>query len=552
MAEVILMPRLSDTMTEGVIANWHKSIGDTVKKGDVLADIETDKATMELESYKEGILLFVGAKKNEKILVNDLLAIIGSKDEDISQLIQPITPPPIITDTNTTKKTELTTVVQSNHTAPISHNDAIVLMPRLSDTMTEGIIANWYKDIGDNVKKGDVLADIETDKATMELESYKNGFLLHKGANKGEKINVNDLLCIIGEKDLDIQSLILQAKNKNTSTANETSSTAQNNSSTHTTPQVASNHQERIFISPLAKKIANEKGVDIRTLQGSGDNGRIIKVDVERNTTLKKDIQVPIIASATKVTAPLSNTPATLEAKYSNLNNPINKSDTDEVIPISQMRKTIARRLSESKFTSPHFYLTIEVNMDTCVEVRTKINLNIKEKITFNDIIIKAVAHSLQLHPKINSSWTNESIIMHKQINVGVAVAMDEGLFVPVIRNANQLSLSEINKQVKDLAIKAKDKKLQPSDWEGNTFTISNLGMFGIESFTAIINPPDACILSVGAIIKKPIVKDDAIVIGNTMKLCLSCDHRIVDGSIGSAFLQTLKYKLEDPIRMLV
>ena len=538
MAEVILMPRLSDTMTEGVIAEWHKNVGDSVKKGEVLADVETDKATMELESYKDGTLLHIGTIKGGKLQVNDLLAIIGNKGEDITELIKTNSSSPIVEQKETSTETPATPT--SEKLLDISSMEEVVLMPRLSDTMTEGVIASWIKSVGDVVKKGDVLAEIETDKATMELESYKDGVLLFQGAKTGEKIQVNDLLCIIGKADMNIEPIIAASK---TSAVVSPSTEVSKPTETVTTPvkqetqattkvQTEVVNTGRIFVSPLAKKLADEKGIDLKFVKGSGDNGRIIKADLDNYSSEEVSKSVESVNQSTNQQI-----------------NQTTESHTD--VPVSQMRKVIAKRLSESLFTAPHFYLTMSVDMDEAVNARKKLNEDGAVKISFNDMIIKATAMALRMHPKVNSSWLGDVIRFNNQINIGVAVAVEEGLLVPVVRNADHLSFSAIGVQVKDFAQKAKDKKLQPSDWEGNTFTISNLGMFGIEEFTAIINPPDSCILAVGGISQVPMVKNGAVVPGNVMKLTLSCDHRVVDGATGAAFLQTLKNYLEQPLRML-
>ena len=551
MAEVILMPRLSDTMTEGVIAGWHKKVGDTVKKGDLLAEIETDKATMELESYQEGVLLHIGTPAGGKLQVNDLLAVLGKSGEDISAILSQhsggasteVKANPAPEKQPEVKKEEI-----KSATTDISAMDEIVLMPRLSDTMTEGVIASWQKNVGDTVKKGEVLADIETDKATMELESYKDGVLLYQGAKAGEKILVNDLLCIIGKQGLDVAALVSAVKSGNQAapaTAAEAPSIesaaapAAVQAAPVAAPQATVINEGRIFASPLAKKIANDRNIDLKYVKGTGDNGRITKADVDQ--------YVPVQAApVTQVTqAPAAISAATIVPAATG-------TVSFEDVPVSQMRKTIARRLSESLFTAPHFYLTMSINMDAAVASRAKINETSKVKISFNDLVLKATALALTQHPKVNSSWLGDKIRYNHHVNIGVAVAVDEGLLVPVVRFANNLSLSQIAVQVKEYAQKAKDKKLQPSDWEGSTFTISNLGMFGIDQFTAIINPPDACILAVGGISQEPIVKNGQIVPGNIMKVTLSCDHRVVDGATGSAFLQTLKSLLEEPIRMLV
>ena len=546
MAEVILMPRLSDTMTEGVIAAWHKNVGDAIKKGDLLAEIETDKATMELESYQNGVLLHIGTAKGGKLQVNDLLAVVGKAGEDISSILAQhngAAPEPKVAE----RKVEVTAPsINTNSAAKTidpSTMEEVVLMPRLSDTMTEGVIASWQKNIGDTVKKGEVLADIETDKATMELESYKDGVLLYQGAKAGEKIQVNDLLCIIGKQGLDVNAIVAAVKSGVGKTESPKAEEAKQEiistpATSNLQPATVIN-EGRIFASPLARKLAQEKGVDLKYVKGTGDGGRITKTDVENYT--------PEVASnKSQVTSTIS----TLST-----NQPINQStgvvSFDEV-PVSQMRKTIARRLSESLFTAPHFYLTMSINMDAAVAARVKLNETSKVKISFNDLVLKAAAVALKQHPKVNSSWLGDKIRYNHHVNIGVAVAVDEGLLVPVVRFADGLSLSQIALQVKDYAQKAKDKKLQPSDWEGSTFTISNLGMFGIDQFTAIINPPDACILAVGGISQEPVVKNGQIVVGNIMKVTLSCDHRVVDGATGSAFLQTLKSLLEEPLRMMI
>jgi len=547
MAEVILMPRLSDTMTEGVIAAWHKKVGDTVKKGDLLAEVETDKATMELESYKDGTLLHIGGDKGSKLQVNDLLAIIGNAGEDVSSLIGGGSAPAPKQEKKEAKKEEPKPAAESKPQAAaksqaidISKMEEVVLMPRLSDTMTEGVIAGWNKKVGDTVKKGDVLAEIETDKATMELESYKNGKLLYQGAQKGEKIAVNDLLCIIGEEGkVDVNAIVAAAKGGGASAAPAQTTEAKEEAAvaeeeTASGEQVsASSVNGRVKASPLAKKLAAEKGIDINRISGTGDSGRIVKSDIDNYKPA---------APAPKEAAPAA------KAAGGGSEAPRGFKET----PVSQMRKVIAKRLAESKFSAPHFYLTMSIDMDKAVDSRAKLNEVSKVKISFNDFVLKACAVALKQHPAVNSSWLGDKIRTNYDINIGVAVAVEDGLLVPVVKAADTKSLSQIAVEVKDFAQKAKDKKLQPADWEGNTFTISNLGMFGIEEFTAIINPPDACILAIGGISQVPVVKNGAIVPGNVMKVTLSCDHRVVDGATGSAFLQTLKSLLEEPLRMLV
>jgi pyruvate dehydrogenase E2 component (dihydrolipoamide acetyltransferase) len=546
MAEVILMPRLSDTMTEGVIAAWHKKVGDTVKKGDLLAEIETDKATMELESYQQGVLLHVGTPRGGKLQVNDLLAIIGTAGEDVSALVAQNTntvqntneaPVTIAAPENTKVATAAAPIAASTDNIDFSKMDEVVLMPRLSDTMTEGVIAGWQKKVGDAVKKGEILADIETDKATMELESYKDGILLYQGAQAGEKILVNQLLCIIGQPGLDIDAIVKSVKNASNSPAASAPVAQESKAITTPAPTAAPVvaapvaptasvvNEGRIFASPLAKKIAKEKGVDLKYVKGSGEHGRITKTDLDNYT--------PASVNTYTASAPIGQ---------------VSFEDT----PVSQMRKVIAKRLSESLFTAPHFYLTMKINMDAVVDARAMVNETSPVKISFNDFIVKAVALSLKQHPKVNSSWMGDVIRRNHHVNIGIAVAVEEGLLVPVLRFADGLSLSQISVSVKEFAKKAKDKKLQPADWEGSTFTISNLGMFGIDQFTAIINTPDACILAVGGIAQEPIVKNGQIVPGNVMNVSLSCDHRVVDGATGAAFLQTLKSYLEAPIKMFI
>jgi pyruvate dehydrogenase E2 component (dihydrolipoamide acetyltransferase) len=545
MAEVILMPRLSDTMTEGVIAAWHKKVGDTVKKGDLLAEIETDKATMELESYQDGVLLHIGTPRGGKLQVNDLLAIFGKEGEDISGLISGANIAPAAAPAAVETPAASAPAAPAASGVDYTKMEEVVLMPRLSDTMTEGVIAGWQKKVGDTVKKGEVLADIETDKATMELESYKDGVLLYQGAQKGEKILVNDLLCIIGQAGMDIDAIVKGLKSGAATAApaaapapTETKSAITLDKAPVATsapaPAAAAAAQVvnegRIFASPLAKKIAQEKGIDLKYVKGTGENGRITRTDLENYSPA----------------APAASATASASTSFMPVGT-VSFVDT----PVSQMRKVIAKRLSESLFTAPHFYLTMKINMDAAIKARTLLNENVTSKISFNDMIVKATALSLKQHPKVNSSWMGDFIRENHHVNIGIAVAVDEGLLVPVLRFADSLSLSQISGNVKEFAKKAKDKKLQPADWEGSTFTISNLGMFGIDQFTAIINPPDACILAVGGIAQEPVVKGGQVVPGNVMNVTLSCDHRVVDGATGAAFLQTLKSLLEEPLRML-
>lgn len=542
MAEVILMPRLSDTMTEGVIAAWHKKVGDRVKKGDLLAEVETDKATMELESYKDGVLLHLGGEKGSKIQVNDLLAIIGNEGEDISSLLnKPAAAAPAAT---TPSSPAVETAVSPAPTSglDLSKMEEVVLMPRLSDTMEVGVIAGWHKQVGDAVKKGDVLADIETDKATMELESYKNGTLLYIGAEKGEKIPVNGLLCVIGEKGKVNVDAIVAAAKSGASLTTQVAATSTPTAPTPSTPApvistpatiaetVSSTSNGRIKASPLAKKIAQDKGVDLSSLRGSGDGGRIIKADLDN---------IPTGASST--------TPVSAAPVYTGQTT---EGFTD--IPNSQMRGVIARRLAESKFSAPHFYLKMEINMDQAISARTQLNEVSPVKVSFNDFVIKAVALALRQHPAVNASWLGDKIRRYHHVHVGVAVAIEDGLIVPVVRFADNKTLPQIAAEAKELAAKAKSKKLQPNEFTGNTFTISNLGMMDIDEFTAIINPPDSCILAVGRISEKIVRKADGFAATQVMKVTLSCDHRSVDGASGAAFLQTVKKLLENPIQLFL
>jgi len=542
MAEVILMPRLSDTMTEGVIAAWHKKVGDRVKKGDLLAEVETDKATMELESYKDGVLLHLGGEKGSKIQVNDLLAIIGNEGEDISSLLNKPAAAAAAATTPSSPAVETAVSPAPTPGLDLSKMEEVVLMPRLSDTMEVGVIAGWHKQVGDAVKKGDVLADIETDKATMELESYKNGTLLYIGAEKGEKIPVNGLLCVIGEKGKVNVDAIVAAAKSGASLTTQVAATSTPTAPTPSTPApvistpstivetLSSTSNGRIKASPLAKKIAQDKGVDLSSLRGSGDGGRIIKADLDN------------IPTGARSTTPVSAAPV--------YTGQTTEGFTD--IPNSQMRGVIARRLAESKFSAPHFYLKMEINMDQAISARTQLNEVSPVKVSFNDFVIKAVALALRQHPAVNASWLGDKIRRYHHVHVGVAVAIEDGLIVPVVRFADNKTLPQIAAEAKELAAKAKSKKLQPNEFTGNTFTISNLGMMDIDEFTAIINPPDSCILAVGRISEKIVRKADGFAATQVMKVTLSCDHRSVDGASGAAFLQTVKKLLENPIQLFL
>ncbi len=542
MAEIVRMPKMSDTMTEGVIAKWHKKVGDTVKSGELMAEIETDKATMDYESFNEGTVLYLGAQEGQAVKINDVLAIVGKKGEDYSSLLAgagnaAATGGKAEEKSGGESKPQQTSApaVQAIDTSGIKAE--IVYMPKMSDTMTEGVIAAWHKKVGDPVKTGELLAEIETDKATMEYESYNAGTLLYIGAEPGKSVPVNGVLAIIGEKGADFQTLL---KANEAKSAGGSAQAAPKQEAPAASAQPAESHAEpssngRIKASPLAKKLAKDKGVDISKVQGTGDQGRITKRDVEGY----KPSQAAAPAKAGQAAAPVQLPKIVGQESF-------------EEVPVSQMRKTIAKRLAESKFSAPHFYLTMEINMDKAVEARKSINEISPLKISFNDMVLKATAAALRQHPDVNVSWLGDKMRKNHHIHIGVAVAVKDGLLVPVVRFADNKSLSHIATEVKELAQKAHDKKLQPADWEGSTFTISNLGMFGIEEFTAIINPPDACILAVGGIKETPIVKNGQIVPGNIMKVTLSCDHRAVDGAVGSAFLKTLKGLLEDPVRILI
>ncbi|HEX8426321.1 pyruvate dehydrogenase complex dihydrolipoamide acetyltransferase [Hymenobacter sp.] len=585
MAEIIKMPKMSDTMTEGVIATWLKKVGDKIKSGDVLAEVETDKATMELENYEDGTLLYIGPKEGESVAVDGILAIVGKEGEDFSGLLsggQSGSPAateapkaeaaPAPEAPKAAPAAPAPTPVATPVSAPVAAAPAasagngkkatVVRMPKMSDTMTEGTIAAWLKKVGDKVKSGDVLAEVETDKATMELENYEDGTLLYIGPKDGEAIAVDGVLAIIGEEGADVQALLGGQSGGSAApapapAAPEAAPAAPAPAAATAAPQAATTTQQpaggRLLASPLAKSIAKEKGIDLLTIKGSGENGRIISRDLESvqpsaapaapapATTEQPEYIKAALPETAAPDAPETKAPAT---------QPASQDYTDT--PVSQMRKVIARRLSESLFTAPHFYLTMEILMDRAMEVRTQLNALSPVKLSFNDLVIKAAAVALKQHPAVNSSWLGDKIRQNKVVNIGVAVAVDEGLLVPVVRNADGKGLSTIATEVKELAGKAKSKKLQPAEWEGSTFTISNLGMFGIDEFTAIINPPDACILAVGGIKQTAVVKDGALTIGNLMKVTLSCDHRVVDGATGAAFLQTLKSLLEDPMRMLI
>jgi pyruvate dehydrogenase E2 component (dihydrolipoamide acetyltransferase) len=541
MATKITMPRLSDTMTEGTVATWLKKVGDKISEGDILAEIETDKATMEFESFNSGTLLYIGIPEGETAAVDSLLAIIGKEGEDISGLISGTIE--LDAQQKVEAKEEITTEKLPTSNSQLPANVIVVTMPRLSDTMTEGTVATWLKKVGDEVKEGDILAEIETDKATMEFESFNAGTLLFIGINEGQSAPVDSVLAIIGPAGTDITGIAENYKKGGSAPALDAAATSKSEvSPTSSNSQLpASNSSDRIFASPLAKQIAASKGINLSQVKGTGENGRITKSDVE-NFTSSASVSTPVTQPQT-----INNEPQTTTAKPFV---PAGETLT-EVVKNSQMRKTIAIRLSESIFTAPHFYLTIEVAMDEAIKSRATINTIPDTKVSFNDMVIKACAMALKRHPKVNTQWSADAIIINHHVNIGVAVAVEDGLVVPVLKFTDQMSLTQIGNNVKDLAGKAKSKKLQPAEMEGSTFTVSNLGMFGIQSFTSIINQPNSAILSVGAIEEKPVVRNGQIVVGNTMMLTLACDHRTVDGATGAQFLQTLRQYLENPVTML-
>ena len=529
MATIINMPRLSDTMEEGTVATWLKNVGDSVDEGDILAEIETDKATMEFESFHEGTLLHIGVQAGETAPVDVLLAIIGDEGEDITALLSGETAAAEVAPG--VEKTEVSEAIPN----AIPERVEVINMPRLSDTMEEGTVASWLKQVGDSVEEGDILAEIETDKATMEFESFFSGVLLHIGTAVGETAPVDTLLAIIGPAGTDISAILSAPSEVPKATAPvleeapttpipqaEPVAVAPAVTETNTVPNTG-----RIMASPLAKKIAKEIGIDLHLVTGTGESGRIVKRDVEQYT--------PTVTTSSQSTVFV---PAGQEKQ--------------EEIPNSQMRKTIAKRLGASKFTAPHYYLSVEFDMDAAIAFRKQYNSIPDTKISFNDIVVKAVALSLKEHPQVNSQWFDDKMVLNHHVHVGVAVAVDDGLVVPVLRFANEMNLPQIGTQVKDFAGRARSKKLTPQEMDGSTFTVSNLGMFGINEFTSIINQPNSAILSVGAIVQKPVVKEGEIVVGNTMKLTLACDHRTVDGATGAQFLQTLKEHIENPIRLVV
>ncbi len=537
MAEIITMPRLSDTMEEGTVAKWLKQVGDKVEEGDILAEIETDKATMEFESFHSGTLLHIGIQEGDGAPVDALLAIVGEKGEDISSLLEdkkeaaPAAPAQ-------QQDAPVAPVAPSQPQPAIPAGVEVVRMPRLSDTMEEGTVATWIKQVGDTVSEGDILAEIETDKATMEFESFYSGTLLHIGIQEGQSAPVDAVLAVIGPKGTDVQAVLSGAPAGAAPAQEQAAPAAPAHDPAPEAPKAPEAQPAadgtRLFVSPLARKMAEDKGIDLRQVAGSGDQGRIVKRDIENFTPAARPAAA---ASAPSAAQTVVQAPTGQEAV--------------EEVKNSQMRKVIAKRLSESKFTAPHYYLTIEVDMEHAMGSRARINELPDTKVSFNDMVVKACAMALKKHPQVNTSWNGDTTRYNRHVHVGVAVAVEDGLVVPVLKFTDQMSLTQIGEAVKDLAGRARTKKLTPAEMEGSTFTVSNLGMFGILEFTSIINQPNSAILSVGAIVEKPVVKDGQIVAGHTMTITLACDHRTVDGATGAQFLQTLRAYMEHPVTML-
>ncbi|MFT3683163.1 MAG: pyruvate dehydrogenase complex dihydrolipoamide acetyltransferase [Ferruginibacter sp.] len=546
MAEVIRMPLLSDTMTEGKIVAWNKKVGDKVKSDDVLAEVETDKATMEVNGYVDGTLLYIGVPAGEAAKINQVIAVIGKEGEDFKSLIGDAgaPAPAAATPAPAAPAQPAPAAAPAAAKVELPAGAKEIRMPLLSDTMTEGKIVAWNKKVGDQVKSDDVLAEVETDKATMEVVGYEAGTLLYIGVEAGNAAKINEIIAIVGKPGTDVSAYVA-AEKSGANTAAPAAAAAPEAAAQPTageqvpasSSEPASSSDQRIKASPLAKKLAAEKGIDLKAVNGSGDNGRITKKDI--------DGYVPSARSAAPAAAPAkaaASAPAFTAVGQEGHND----------VPLTQMRKVIARRLSESKFSAPHFYLKMEINMDNAMASRAAMNEVSPVKISFNDMVIKACAMALRKHPDVNSSWMGEFIRQNHHVHIGSALALPEGLIVPVIRFADQKSLSQIAADAKELYGKARDKKLQPAEFSGNTFTISNLGMMDIDDFTAIINPPDSAILAVGRIKEVVVKKGDGFAVTNVMKVTLSCDHRSVDGAVGAAFLQTVKKFLENPVTMLV
>jgi|688.fasta_scaffold03351_13 pyruvate dehydrogenase E2 component (dihydrolipoamide acetyltransferase) len=549
MAKLITMPRLSDTMTEGAVAKWLKNVGDQINEGDIIAEIETDKATMEFEAFESGILLYQGIKEGETAPIDSPLAILGKAGEDFSHLLSsppaPSLPNPSIEGAlqeGVEKTTEKAIAVEHSTPAAIPAGVTVVTMPRLSDTMTDGTVATWLKKVGDQVNEGDILAEIETDKATMEFESFNKGTLLYIGVQEGQTAPVDSILAVLGPAGTNVDAVVAGFGAAPVAVASNTEAPATAVAQEATVIAQPATSNARIFASPLAKKLASDKNIDLASINGSGENGRITKKDVENY----QPTATPVTTASPVHAVSAPTTTAVAEPIF------IAQGETQtEQVANSQMRKTIAKRLAESKFTAPHYYLTVELDMDEAIKEREIINSLPDMKVSFNDMVLKACAMALKKHPKVNSQWTEQATLLHHHVHLGVAVAVEDGLVVPVVKHANQLTLSQIGAQVKDMAVRAKAKKIQPQEMEGSTFTVSNLGMFGISEFTSIINQPNSAILSVGAIVQKPVVKNNQIVVGNTMTITLACDHRTVDGATGAQFLQTLRHYIEKPVSMI-
>lgn len=543
MAEVIKMPRLSDTMEEGVVAKWLKKKGDKVEEGDILAEIETDKATMEFESFYSGTLLHIGIEEGEGAPVDSLLAIVGEEGEDISGLLEGGSAE-VASEASEKREEQPEQELGPGPGGEIPEGVEIIKMPRLSDTMEEGTVATWLKKKGDKVEEGDILAEIETDKATMEFESFYSGTLLHIGIQEGESAPVDSVLAVIGPEGTDVSAVLSgggSTKSAAPKKAEGSEAPASSEDPGRSATQETTSDAGRIFASPLAKKMAEDLGIDLSQVKGSGENNRIVKKDIEAFKPSEKAAQAKEAAPQQEAVAERSAARPYVPAGE----------ESFEEIKNSQMRKTIAKRLGESKFNAPHYYLTIEIDMANAISSRKQINEIPDTKVSYNDMVIKASAMALRKHPRVNSQWTGDSTKIAQHIHMGVAVAVEDGLVVPVLRFADQMSMTQIGTNVKELAGKARNRKLQPNEMEGSTFTVSNLGMFGITEFTSIINQPNSAILSVGAIVEKPVVRNGQIVVGNTMKVTLACDHRTVDGATGAAFLETLRRYLENPVTML-
>lgn len=537
MAEIVTMPKMSDTMTEGVIAAWHKKVGDKVASGELMAEIETDKATMEYESYSDGTVLYLGGQEGDAIIINGVLAIVGEPGEDYSDLLASAQGGSAPAEEAVAETPAAAPAQAAAPTIDISGiNAEIVAMPKMSDTMVTGTIAAWHKKVGDKVASGDLMAEIETDKATMEYESYSDGVVLYIGAKEGEAVAIDAPMAVVGEAGADFETLLKHHEQSTAAKApaEAAPTTAAPKAETAAPVKAAPaakteakkpGRLDKVNSSPLARKLAFERGYNLAAITGTGPNDRVTKYDV--------DNYVPAATSSASV-AVASGVESSNEVK------------------LSGMRKAIAKKVSDSKFSAPHFYITMDINMDNAITARKSMNEISPSKISFNDLVVKASAMALKKHPNINTHWLGDAIRYNDHVHVGVAIAVGDALYIPKVDFTDTLSLSQISASVRDMAGRAKEGKITGDEMTGSTFTISNLGMFGIEQFTAIVNPPATCILAVGGISQVPVVKDGQIVPGNVMKVTLSCDHRAVDGANGAAFLKDLKLFLEDPVRLLV